>query len=183
MIYENITSNHEWITFINICWSIILFVLFFLSFIRSWFFLKQLCTVFLADKPSTIKKRLLIQLLTISVICELGIYIVFCIVFEYYYDYPTIFLINGLSIVVWNKNTWFYGFIEMLIGFIVWFFIFYFLSYIVLNRNKYLFSTRNRIRVGLIISIKNIPLYFFFQTILVFYMHFRCQELYTLESF
>lgn len=185
MIYENITYNEQWIKIVNICWSVLLIFLLLFSFIRTYFSCKKLSKTYcLITHIHKGKYNFQNKLFVSSVISELMTYVYFCLIFEFFYsDYPTISIVNGLSIVVWDYNTRFEGIIKLIIGIVIWVVLCVVFTVIFLWKSRNNITKKNLIKIGLLSSLRNFPFYFVFQFLLVFFMWLRVRELHVLQQF
>lgn len=185
MIYENITDDAQWIGFLNICYSVFLVILFCFSFLRTWFFSKKISKKYGSISPIDFERNLLgKRIFFASVISEILTYVFFCVIFEIkYYDYPTNPIINGLSIIVWDYNNRFEGIVKFLIGILIWIVLSVTVNMILLSTLRENVKIKDRIKIGLIASVKNIPFFFVYQVYLVFCMWLRTNELYILQQY
>lgn len=185
MIYENITDDAQWILFLNISYSIFLAILFFFSFLRSWFsgnkIRKKFCSISTFNfERNDLGKRIFFA----SVISEILTYAFFCILFQIKYgDYPTIPIVNGLSIIVWDYHNRFEGIVKFLIGIVVWIVLSVTLNTILLTALRENVKIKDRIKIGLTASVKNFPFFFVYQVFLVFRMWLRTNELHVLQLY
>lgn len=184
MIYDNLTFNNQWIEFVNISWTILLIVLLSLSFIRKWFACKKISKTYrLINHISIYNYDFGKRLFAASAISELMTYMYFCFIFELvHYDYPTIPLINGLSIVVWDYNTRFDGIIQFFIGIFIWIILSVVFTILFLMKFKFHIPLKDKIMIGLSSSFRNLPFYFVFQVLLIIFMWFRVQDLHYLST-
>lgn len=185
MIYENITNNAQWIGFLNISYSVFLAILFCFSFLRTWFSGKKIgkkyCSIIsIHSERNALGKRIFFA----SVVSELLTYVFFCVIFEIKYaDYPTNPIINGLSIIVWDYHNRFEGIVKLLIGMLIWVVLNVMFHVILLSTLKENVKIKDRVKIGLTASAKNIPFFFVYQVCLVFCMWLRTNELHVLQQY
>ena len=181
MIYEEITYNEQWIQIENILWFVPLVLLLFFSFIRTYFSCKKIskthCLITPVHKG---KYNFQNKLFVSSVLSELMTYAYFCFIFELCYsDYPTIPLVNGLSIIVWEYDTRFEGIIKLMSGIAIW--VVLCVTFTVIFLWKSGITKKDLIKIGLLSSRRNFPFYFFFQFMMLYFVWFRVRELYMLQ--
>lgn len=185
MIYESLSYNEQWIRLQNISYSVLLILLLGFSFLRTWFSSKKISKKYcLINHIHPEKNDYWKRIVLASVFSEIMTYVFFCIIFEIKYsDYPTIPIVNGLSIVVWDFDNRFEGIIKLLTGIFIWFILNVTMHIVLLSKQKTTVLVTNRIKIGLTASVKNIPFFFAYQVILVFYMWFRTNELHVLQLY
>lgn len=183
MIYENKTDNEQWTTFTNISWFIALVFLLTFSFMRTYLSCKKICktnNLIKHDrKTRCFKNKLFISTAT----AELLTYVYFCLIFKFYYsDYPTMPLVNGLSIVVWDYNNRLEGIMKYIIGIVIWVVLCILFTVMVLRKIGNV-QKRELVKIGLLSSLRNVPFYFVFQFLLILFMLQRTEELHVLQQY
>ena len=183
MIYENITYNDQWIVILNISYSVFLAILFGFSFLRTWFFSKRISKSYcLNNHMSPEKNGFSKKIFAASFFSEILTYVYFCIIFEIKFsDYPTIPIVNGLSIIVWNYDNRLEGIVKLLIGMLIWVALCVAANMVLLSKLQAKIPVQERAKIGMSAALKNIPFYFIYQIFLALSMMERTEELHSLQ--
>ena len=122
MIDENILVDPEWVKALNTYGIILLAILLAASFTRTFIVCWKMRKINERKKPfDDISIKYNLRLFFLLVLSEILTYLYFCIVFNIWFsNYPTMTIINGLSIVVWDSKSWLYGVVGYIIGIIIW---------------------------------------------------------------
>ncbi len=122
MVRETSVLEQELAEVFNRFGIMLLLVLFFTSFLRTFIVCKKLKKTYEWKSPySEMTDNFSLRIFFCLLASEIITYILSCIAYELFYpDSPTMALINGLSIVVWHNGLWWVGVAWYLIGVLFW---------------------------------------------------------------